>query len=294
MFAQSGTHIPVLLEPTTSLISRTLQDLSTSVSKTVYCVDATFGQGGHSNAILENAPSNTELIAIDRDALMFQKEQARAVQQKWGAKLRTVVGAFGDLFSIVKQCIGETKAAAIFFDLGMNSLQLEDKERGFSFYQDGPLDMRFERNDLLSQVSSGTLSAYDIVNDFSEPLIADILYQNSNEHRSRRIARAIVHSRSKAPIKTTTQLADIIKRAVGKAKGNEGSHPATKSFQALRIYVNNELEQLRHALEDSEKLLMPGGCLAVITFHSLEDTIVKKFFKDRADARGTEIPPLDQ
>ncbi len=250
-------HIPVLLRP--------LLEAVAPVSGV--WLDGTFGAGGYSRGLLEAGAA--KVIGVDRDPAVF------AMAQNWrgqyGDRLALVEGTFSDLDTLA----GE-KLDGVVLDLGVSSMQLDQAERGFSFMKDGPLDMRMSQ--------SGD-SAADIVNTADEAEIADILYHYGEERASRRIARAIVEARKTAPFETTRQLVATIERCLPRPKPGQ-SHPATRSFQALRIAVNDEFGQLIEGLEAAERALKPGGRLAVVTFHSLEDRVVKRFFLERSGRAG--------
>jgi 16S rRNA (cytosine1402-N4)-methyltransferase len=222
-------------------------------------LDATFGVGGYSRAIL--AAGAGRVLAIDRDpaAVARGRELAR-VQPRF----TMIEGCFGDAAALLDAC-GVTRLDGAVFDLGVCSTQLEDGARGFSFTRDGPLDMR---------MSGDGLSAADVVNQTDEAALASILYRYGEERASRRIARAIVAAR---PIDTTAVLAATVERCLPRAKPGQ-SHPATRTFQAIRIAVNDEFGELARGLEAAERALAPGGALAVVTFHSIEDRAVKRYF----------------
>ncbi|MDE3079228.1 MAG: 16S rRNA (cytosine(1402)-N(4))-methyltransferase RsmH [Paracoccaceae bacterium] len=245
-------HVPVLLGP--------LLELVAPVRGT--WVDGTFGAGGYARGLLETGADR--VIGIDRDPLAL--EMAAAWAGDYGDRLKLVQGNFSDLDTLAGQPVD-----GVVLDLGVSSMQLDRAERGFSFLRDGPLDMR---------MSQEGPSAADLVNGASETVLADILYHYGEERASRRIARAIGQARKIAPIVTTLQLAEIVEGCLPRPKPGQ-SHPATRSFQALRIAVNAEFDALVAGLEAAERALMPGGRLAVVTFHSLEDRIVKRFFQQR-------------
>ncbi|MEZ4582150.1 MAG: 16S rRNA (cytosine(1402)-N(4))-methyltransferase RsmH [Caldilineaceae bacterium] len=232
-------------------------------------IDATLGGGGHTAQFLaDSAPTGT-VLGIDADPAALRRVAQRLPDAVAQGRLILVNQPFQALADVA-QAHDFVDVDAILLDLGISSFQIETADRGFSFLLDGPLDMRFD----LSQ----ELTASDIVNHWSETEIADILFQYGEERRSRRIARAIVRAR---PLETTSQLAAVIERAVGGRKGSR-IHPATQSFQALRIAVNRELEQLEAVLPVCLELLRPGGRLAVISFHSLEDRLVKQWMQQEA------------
>jgi 16S rRNA (cytosine1402-N4)-methyltransferase len=230
-------------------------------------LDGTFGAGGYSRGLLDAGA--TRVIGIDRDPLAF--DLAAPWAGTYGDRLRLVQGTFSDLDMLAGEPLD-----GVALDLGVSSMQLDRAERGFSFMSDGPLDMR---------MGQAGVSAADIVNNAPEALIADILYHYGEEHAARRIARSIVAERAKGPITSTLQLARLVEGCLPRKKPGQ-SHPATRSFQAIRIAVNDELRQLVDGLEAAERALKPGGKLAVVTFHSLEDRVVKRFLAERSSAGG--------
>ena len=249
-------------------------------------IDATFGNGGYSRAILSSASCSVAAIDCDPDAILRGQELNDAAH----GRLSLFEGPFSQMAEMMENT-PFAKVDGIVFDLGVCSTQLDQPERGFSFRQDGPLDMR---------MSKGGTDAAHIVNHFGEADIANILWRYGEERASRRIARAIVQARLNAPIERTAQLTNIIHSVMPRPKPGQADS-ATRSFQALRIYVNAELEEIEAALLAAEKLLKPGGILAVVSFHSLEDRIVKLFLADRSGAKarpsrhlpdvGNETPP---
>jgi 16S rRNA (cytosine1402-N4)-methyltransferase len=238
-----------------------------------YC-DATFGRGGHSAAILEQLGAAGRLCAIDRDPDAIAAGRERFAVEP---RLTLVRGSFGRLEERVRAAGWEGELQGVLLDLGVSSPQLDEANRGFSFMQDGPLDMRMDNE-------SG-LSAAQWLARAGEREIADVLFKLGEEKFSRRIARAIVAARAQTPIGTTRQLADIVAAAVPTRE--PGKHPATRTFQAIRIHVNRELEEVEAALPQAVNLLAPGGRLCVISFHSLEDRLVKRFM--RREAQGDPI-----
>jgi 16S rRNA (cytosine1402-N4)-methyltransferase len=250
-------HVPVLLGP----ILRAIAPVSGT------WIDGTFGAGGYTRALLDAGADR--VIAIDRDPSAFAL--ARGWATEYGDRLRLVEGVFSDLDT---HC--DTSVQGVVLDLGVSSMQLDRPERGFSFRADGPLDMRMS--------GSGT-SAADIVNTWAESDLSDILFHYGEERAARRIARAIVAARAAGPIATTLALARIVERCLPRAKPGQ-SHPATRSFQAIRIAVNDELGELVSGLEAAERALAPDGWLAVVTFHSIEDRIVKRFLALRSGEAG--------
>ena len=256
-------HIPVLLE-------EVLQGLKPAPGE-IYC-DGTFGAGGYARALLQTP--DTQVIAIDRDPDAIAGGAALVAAS--GGRLRLVQDQFSHLASVA-HALGVDSLDGIVLDIGVSSMQFDEAQRGFSFRFDAPLDMR---------MAQAGRSAADIINESDETEIADILYYYGEERRSRAMARLIVAEREKAPILTTKQLSDIITRV--EFVRPDRIHPATRSFQALRIAVNDELGELVRALVAAEAVLKPGGRLAIVTFHSLEDRIVKQFFAQRS-GRGVAI-----
>jgi 16S rRNA (cytosine1402-N4)-methyltransferase len=262
-------HIPVL-------IGEVLDALEPKARETF--IDGTFGAGGYTRAILQAA--DCRVVAFDRDPTAIAGGEGLANQ--FAPRLTLLHRPFGDMLETVQE-IGLGPVDGIVLDIGVSSMQLDEAERGFSFQTDGPLDMRMSREGP---------SAADVVNGFGEEQIADILYEFGEERRSRAIARAIVRARADKPLTRTRELADLVLR-VFHGRKEEGRHPATRTFQALRIYVNDELGELERALIAAEKILAPGGRLVVVTFHSLEDRIVKRFLAERsgkADQGSRHLP----
>jgi len=233
-------------------------------------IDGTFGAGGYSRAILDAA--NAQVIAIDRDQNAVA-DSAGLVQAS-GGRLTVVEERFSAL-DRVAQKFGHEQVDGVVLDIGVSSMQLDEAERGFSFRLDGPLDMRMGHDGP---------SAADVVAKASDRDLADIIFQLGEERHSRAVARAIVAARKEAPIVTTKALADIVERVVHSKPGQ--IHPATRTFQGLRLFVNEELNELADALAAAERILKPSGRLAVVSFHSLEDRIVKTFLADRARTVG--------
>ena len=223
-------------------------------------LDGTLGAGGYTRAFLDAGAA--KVIGIDRDPLALQMAEVWAAP--YANRVRLVAGTFSDLDTLAGEALD-----GVVLDLGVSSMQLDQAERGFSFLRDGPLDMRMGQ--------SGP-SAADLVNGADEGVIADILYNYGEERASRRIARAIIAAREVQPITTTLRLAEIVARCLPRPKPGQ-SHPATRSFQAIRIAVNAEFSELAEGLAAAERALRPGGLLAVVTFHSLEDRIVKRFLQ---------------
>ena len=229
-------------------------------------LDGTFGAGGYTRGLLDAGAA--QVIAVDRDPAVFRMAEAWA--GRYGDRLRMVEGNFADMDDVATDLDG------VVLDLGVSSMQLDQAERGFSFMRDGPLDMR---------MGQAGPSAEDLVNDAPEAALADILFHYGEERAARRIARAIVAERAETRINSTAQLVQIIEKNLPRAKPGQ-SHVATRSFQAIRIAVNDEFGQLAEGLMAAERALKPGGQLAVVTFHSLEDRIAKRFLQDRASTGG--------
>lgn len=254
--ATSAPHIPVLLTP----ILKAAEPISGR------WLDGTFGAGGYTRALLDAGADS--VIAVDRDPLAF--ELAADWAAEYGERLIQQRAVFSDMADFASELDG------VVLDLGVSSMQLDIAERGFSFMRDGPLDMRMGQDGQ---------SAADIVNEYEAEEIAEILYNYGEERASRRIARAILELREESPITTTLQLAGLIEKCLPRKKPGQ-SHPATRSFQALRIAVNNEYNELYQGFMAAEKALAPGGLLAVVTFHSVEDRMVKRFLQSRAGTTG--------
>ncbi|MBS0541777.1 MAG: 16S rRNA (cytosine(1402)-N(4))-methyltransferase RsmH [Proteobacteria bacterium] len=230
-------------------------------------LDGTFGAGGYTTAMLDRA--DCEVIAIDRDPDAIAA--GRALAERYAPRLRLIEGRFGDMADLLS-AEGVEDVDGVTLDLGVSSMQFDQAERGFSFRNSGPLDMRMEKNGP---------SAADLVNTAEEADLADIFWRYGEERKSRRVAHAIVERRREQKIETTGELAEIVRRAVGPSARDE-SDPATRAFQALRIAVNDELGELERGLAAAQSVLAPGGRLAVVSFHSLEDRAVKDFVRARS------------
>lgn len=258
--ANQVPHIPVLIDPL----------IASASPVRGHWLDATMGAGGYTRALLDAGAER--VIGLDRDPLAIEMAAGWADE-----RVNLVEAPFSELDAHAEALDG------IVFDLGVSSMQLDQAERGFSFQKDGPLDMRMSQNGP---------SAADLVNSLAEREIADILFLYGEERASRRIARAITKARLIAPIETTLQLSEIIETCLPRPKPGQ-SHPATRSFQAIRIAVNDEFGQLLQGLEAAERALKPGGCLAVVTFHSIEDRMVKRFLQIKTghSGRGSRHAP---
>ena len=285
MTARSGTptaegvrrgtlrHVPVLLPDV-------LAALAPQANQTF--IDGTFGAGGYTRAILQ-AAAGTRVLAIDRDPTAIAAGSSLAAENE--GRLTLVQGTFGDLEQIATER-GFAPADGVVLDIGVSSMQLDEANRGFSFQSDGPLDMR---------MGDKGPTAADVVNTEEESKLADILFHLGEERRSRAMARAIVTRRTEKPFTRTSELAQLAEKVLGRAK-IDGRHAATRTFQALRIYVNDELGELTRGLSAAERVLKPGGRLAVVSFHSLEDGIVKRFLKRRAETArqgSRHLPPSE-
>jgi len=260
----NNNHVPVMLKEVLSFIPK---------EKKINLIDATFGGGGYSRAILKDF-NIKKLIAIDRDPIskIFYEELKKEFDN---------IELFNQKFSKLDELLKDSKHCiekydVIIFDLGVSSNQIDNPKRGFSFQQDGPLDMK---------MGSSNLNAFEVINSFDEKKLSDIFYEFGEEKYSRRIAKNIVINRTKKIIKNTLELSDIIKKSVPAKNNFKKIHPATKTFQALRIFINDELNELKIALEKSENLLAKNGLLIIVSFQSLEDRIVKDFFNHKSGKR---------
>ena len=260
-------HVPVLS-------TEVVEYLAPALERGGVFVDATLGRGGHASRILEAAPQ-AQLLGIDRDPVGL--EESRANLAAFEKRIRLVRGDFKGLSSLLER-LGIEEVRGVLLDLGVSSPQLDEAHRGFSFRSDGPLDMRMDPDQ--------PLSAAEVVNGYAVADLERVIRHNGEERFARRIARAITKAR---PLETTTELAEIVKDAVPAATRRTGPHPARRTFQAIRMEVNSELDALRSVLPQAVDSLEPGGRLAVISYHSLEDRIVKRHFRDEAE--GCTCPP---
>ena len=256
--AMSSLHIPVMLD-------EVITALTPSAGK--YFIDATFGNGGYSKALLD--ATDCQVAALDRDPDAIKRGQP--LIEAYRGRFRLLEGPFSQIVSLCADA-NIKKVDGIVFDLGVCSTQLDEAERGFSFRSDGPLDMR---------MSQQGRDASDIVNEMDEAELADIIWRFGEERASRRIAKAIVRARLDSRIERTSQLADIVHSVMPRPKPGQADS-ATRTFQALRIYINGELDELEKALAAAEDLLAPDGVLAIVSFHSLEDRIVKNFLNAKS------------
>ncbi len=264
---QNFEHQPVLLDETLEALN---------IKKDGCYVDGTFGRGGHSRAILARLGEQGRLLAFDKDPQAIIQAQQLAANDP---RVTVRHGSFTHLQQVVKELGWDGQVDGVFLDLGVSSPQLDDAERGFSFRLDGPLDMRMNPEQGIS--AAQWLASAD------EKEIMQVLFDYGEERFARRIARAIVEARQQQPINTTKQLASIV--AAANPSHEKGKNPATRSFQAIRIFINQELEDLKECLSQAVDILAPGGRLVVISFHSLEDRIVKRFMREQS--KGDHFPP---
>jgi 16S rRNA (cytosine1402-N4)-methyltransferase len=266
----SDAHVPVMLD-------EVLEGLAIRADGTY--LDGTFGRGGHARAVLQKLNGQGRLLVMDRDPLAIA-----AARREFGDDERVSI-RHGDFADLAQWPATQSGLDGVLLDLGVSSPQLDDAERGFSFRADAPLDMRMD--------PTGGQSAAEFLASASEAEIADVLWKYGEERMSRRIAKAIVARRAENPVTRTGELAELVARVVGGQKS--GKHPATRTFQALRIAVNGELDALDRGLQGSLARLRPGGRLTVISFHSLEDRAVKQFMRDKSSLppirRGLPPPP---
>ncbi|MDP2125202.1 MAG: 16S rRNA (cytosine(1402)-N(4))-methyltransferase RsmH [Parvibaculum sp.] len=258
----NAPHIPVMLAD--------VLDVLRPRDGAIY-VDGTFGAGGYTRALLGSA--DCAVLAIDRDPSAILR--GRALATEFAGRLTLIEGCFGDMARLVR-ALGHETVDGVVLDLGVSSMQLDEAERGFSFQQDGPLDMR---------MGGEGPSAADVVNHFDEGDLARIIAVYGEEKRARAVAKAIVAARTQVEFKRTLELAETVARVIGR-RPQDRIHPATRTFQALRIFVNDELGELARGLSAAEDLLHEGGRLATVTFHSLEDRAVKRFLTARTGRAG--------
>ena len=265
----ANEHIPVALERTLELLAPAL-----SVSSP-YLIDATLGLGGHTESLLEKFPA-LHVIGIDRDKSALEKAATRLA--RFG-KRTTLVHAVYDHISEVASDQGITQVHGILFDLGVSSMQLDQSDRGFAYSHDAPLDMRMDQ--------SAGVSANEVINNYSHEELTRIIREYGEEKFASRIAARIIDARKVAPVTSTTALAQIVKESIPAATRRTGGNPAKRTFQALRIFVNNEIEVLERAIPSALELLAINGRMVVLSYHSLEDRIVKRAF---ADVSSTDVP----
>jgi 16S rRNA (cytosine1402-N4)-methyltransferase len=259
-------HLPVLLDETVNALA---------IKADGYYVDGTFGRGGHSRQILSHLADNGRLLGLDKDPEAIKAGNALHQQDK---RFAIEQCSFADMQAVIYARMWQQRVDGILLDIGVSSPQLDVAERGFSFMQDGPLDMRMNPD--------AGMSAAEWLATAEETEIATVIKTLGEERYGKRIARAIVETREETPITRTHQLAELVDKASPSREKHK--HPATRTFQAIRIFINNELEDLKAGLEQALTVLAVGGRLAVISFHSLEDRIVKNFFRN--EARGDDLP----
>jgi len=266
MTVSHSEHLPVLLNETIAALA---------VKPDGFYIDGTFGRGGHARQVLAQLSDNGRLLGLDKDPAAIATGQAL---EKEDPRFSIEQCSFADMAEVVNDKLWQGRVDGILLDIGVSSPQLDEAERGFSFQKDGPLDMRMNPD---AGISAAEWLATAKVED-----ITFVIKTLGEEKFGKRIANAIVETREHTPITSTTQLAKLVDKAMPFREKNK--HPATRTFQAIRIYINNELEDLKSGLEQSLDVLAVGGRLAVITFHSLEDRIVKRYFRD--EARGDDLP----
>ncbi len=255
-------------EHTAVLLTESLQGLN--ITKDGLYIDCTFGRGGHSKGVLNQLGKDGKLLAFDRDLSAINSNNAKVMLED--QRLTLHHGCFSELESAVNNLDWQGKLSGVLMDLGVSSPQLDDSQRGFSFMRDGPLDMRMDE-------SSG-ISAAEWLAKVDEQTLVKVLFEYGEERFARRIAKAVIDTREESPLQTTRELALLIEKAVPKREKNK--HPATRSFQAIRIEINNELGEIKKSLQQAVNVLKPGGRLVVISFHSLEDRIVKRFIRSES------------
>lgn len=270
---EQAPHVPVLLDEVVAFACGERDGKTPWVA-----VDATLGAGGHSEAILKRMAPSGRVLGLDRDPDALALATARL--GSFGDRVRFVRAGFADIASAVADKGWGGPVDAVIFDLGVSSMQLDEAERGFSFRFDSDLDMRMD--------PSQEISAFDVVNFYEERELADVLFHFGEERHARRISKAICAAREARPIRTTAELAEIVVQAMpGTAKRDK--HPARRTFQAIRIEVNRELDQLEAALPEAAKVLAPGGRLVTISYHSLEDRVIKRFMSEASSGSDQSL-----
>ncbi|TLP98349.1 16S rRNA (cytosine(1402)-N(4))-methyltransferase RsmH [Nesterenkonia salmonea] len=279
----ANRHVPVMVERCTELLAEACQHVEAGQAPVI--IDATLGMGGHTEALLREVPQAT-VIGIDRDPQALNLAGQRL--QRFGARFRSVRGVYDAVADVAAELEENEILVGVLFDLGVSSLQLDEAERGFAYSYDAPLDMRMD-----SAADSEDPTAAELVADISESELKRILSEYGEERFSGRIASAIVRERAKAPLRTTAQLAAVIDSAVPAASKRTGGHPAKRSFQAIRIAVNRELEVLARAVPSAMDAIAVGGAVVVLSYHSLEDRIVKRAFTARTTSSAPAGLPVE-
>jgi 16S rRNA (cytosine1402-N4)-methyltransferase len=273
--AEAG-HVPVMLDRVLELLSPALE--APGPDRVPFYLDATLGLGGHAEAVLEAHP-RAGLIGLDRDAAALERSARRLA--RFGRRVRLEHAVYDELPNVLDR-LGTPRVNAVLFDLGVSSPQLDEADRGFAYSHDAPLDMRMDRTQ--------SLTAAEVVNGYPPAELARILREYGEERFAQRIASAIVRERERAPLESTRRLADLVRTSIPAATRRTGGNPAKRTFQALRIEVNGELDVLRRALPAALRVLPVGGRIVVLSYHSLEDRIVKRVLA--AEAADTTPPDL--
>lgn len=279
----AAKHVPVMVQRCTDLLSQACQRVSDGGVPVL--IDATLGMGGHAEALLSAVPT-ARIVGIDRDPQALALAGVRL--QRFGPRFRSVRAVYDSVAEVAAELQEGEILAGVLFDLGVSSLQLDEAERGFAYSYDAPLDMRMD-----SAEDSDDLTAAELIADVPEPELKRILSEYGEERFSGRIASAIVRERQKAPLRTTAQLAAVIDSAVPAASKRTGGHPAKRSFQAIRIAVNRELEVLGRAVPAAMDAVEVGGGVVVLSYHSLEDRIVKRAFTARTTSSAPTGLPVE-
>lgn len=286
MSAQAAQrHVPVMRDRCTGLLAAACKKVTAEDAATPVIIDATLGMGGHTQALLETVPEAV-VVGIDRDPQALQLAAERL--QPFGTRFRGVRAVYDEVAEIAAELNQQEVLAGVLFDLGVSSLQLDEAERGFAYSYDAPLDMRMD-----SSADSQDPTAAELLASISQEELKRILSEYGEERFSGRIATAIVRARDSAPLTTTAQLAAVIDSAVPAAAKRTGGHPAKRSFQAIRIAVNRELEVLKRAVPAAMDAVAAGGAVLALSYHSLEDRIVKRAFVERTTSSAPAGLPVE-
>ncbi|WP_150463123.1 16S rRNA (cytosine(1402)-N(4))-methyltransferase RsmH [Nesterenkonia ebinurensis] len=286
MSAQAAQkHVPVMRERCTELLATACRGFLQNDDAAVVIIDATLGMGGHSEAVLEAVPEAT-VVGIDRDPQALQLAEERL--QRFGPRFRSVRAVYDQVAEVAAGLAEHEVLTGVLFDLGVSSLQLDEAQRGFAYSYDAPLDMRMD-----SSADSQDPTAAELLATISQAELKQILSEYGEERFSGRIASAIIRARDSAPLTTTAQLAAVIDSAVPAAAKRTGGHPAKRSFQAIRIAVNRELEVLKRAVPAAMDAVVPGGVVVALSYHSLEDRIVKRAFAQRSTSSAPAGLPVE-